>query len=80
MHWGALNGDDELLGVLVLYIGMYTDRSFYGEIRHIFVGEEHRRTGVGTALIKEYHNIIKETDIRESFVNVERNDKDAKGT
>ena len=71
---GAVSKDDDVLGILIFYIGVLTDKTYYAKVYHLFVDEDHRRAGVGTALMEKMHSILDSAKIEESQLLVPEKD------
>ena len=71
---GAVSKDDDVLGILIFYIGVLTDKTYYAKVYHIFVNEDYRRAGVGTALMEKMHSILDSAKIEESQLLVPEKD------
>jgi GNAT superfamily N-acetyltransferase len=73
---GALDDEDFVCGVLQFFIDQDEEGDFVAKPEYIFVPEDFRGDGVGTALMYEYMNVLAESRIKKGLIELPRDKQD----
>ncbi len=73
---GVLDEEDFVAGVLQFSVHHGTDSKISAQIEYIFVPEDFRGSGAGTALVNEYISILKASGITEGYIELSKDLED----
>ena len=65
---GAVDSENNLIGVTQFYIGLLKDDEFISDIIYVYVKEEFRGEGAAGRMLWKSHNIIRKSGVKKSLV------------
>lgn len=69
---GAVDADENLVGLAQFYIGMLEDGEFISDLVYIYVAEKYRRNGAASKMIAKIHSILKQSGLEKSIAFLEK--------
>lgn len=64
---GAVDTDENLVGLAQFYVGMLENGEFISDLVYIYVSEEFRRNGAASKMIAKVHSILKQSGLDKSI-------------
>ncbi|MCR4643567.1 MAG: GNAT family N-acetyltransferase [Lachnospiraceae bacterium] len=69
---GAVDADDNLVGLAQFYVGMLENGEFVSDLVYIYVAEEYRGNGAASRMISKVHSILKQSGLEKSLALTEK--------